>query len=191
VGSTAAGALLKVDNDGAGTALDLRVGTPTDDPATKTVAPMKVDSQQVVTNLNSDKVDGRDSTDFVRGPGQAAGHALDLPEGSGGTALFDFTELEGLGSTVAYNCPNPTTSQGTLTVLNDNDSSMNLFSDNGLADPVHTTIASGARHNQATNPSGEHITVQVWQGSRLATIEVFSVHSANECHVQAQALVTP
>ena len=64
VGSTA-GAMFKVDNNGTGTAVDLRVGSPTDDPATKTVAPMKVDSQQVVTHLNADELDGKDSAAFL------------------------------------------------------------------------------------------------------------------------------
>jgi hypothetical protein len=62
---TTAGAMLKVDNNGSGTALDLRVGDPTADPAAKTVAPMKVDSGAVVNNLNADKIDGKDSTAFV------------------------------------------------------------------------------------------------------------------------------
>ncbi len=62
VGSTAS-SMLMVDNNGSGTALYLKVGQGTD-PATKTVAPMKVDSQQVVTNLNADQLDGRDSNDF-------------------------------------------------------------------------------------------------------------------------------
>ncbi|HET7271342.1 MAG TPA: Ig-like domain-containing protein [Rubrobacter sp.] len=40
--------------------MDLRLG----DPATKTVAPMRVDSQEVVTNLNADKLDGKSETGF-------------------------------------------------------------------------------------------------------------------------------
>jgi hypothetical protein len=59
VGSTA-NSMLKVDNNGAGTALDLRVGPSTTAPDQKTVAPMKVDSQAKVTNLNADEVDGVD-----------------------------------------------------------------------------------------------------------------------------------
>jgi hypothetical protein len=62
VGSTA-GSMLLVDNNGAGTALDLRVGQGTD-PSAKTVAPMKVDSQAKVTNLNADKLDNKDSTEI-------------------------------------------------------------------------------------------------------------------------------
>jgi hypothetical protein len=88
VGRTA-GFMLKIDNNGTGPALDLQVGPSTTPPANKTVAPMKVDSQAQVVNLNSDELDGKDSTDFARAykrtvivspvPGEPA---------AGGTALL-------------------------------------------------------------------------------------------------------
>jgi hypothetical protein len=56
VGS-ASGALLKVDNQGSGPALDLQV-EPDE-------APMKVDSGTKVANLNSDKLDGQSADDFI------------------------------------------------------------------------------------------------------------------------------
>jgi hypothetical protein len=56
VGS-ASGALLKVDNEGSGPALDLQV-EPDE-------APMKVDSGTKVADLNSDEVDGQSADDFV------------------------------------------------------------------------------------------------------------------------------
>jgi hypothetical protein len=70
--SNLSGAVLKVDNDGPGTALELRVGDPTAAPATKTVAPMKVDSQGRVTNLNSDELDGKSAAEFLPAGGKAA-----------------------------------------------------------------------------------------------------------------------
>jgi hypothetical protein len=57
--STLAGPVLRVDNDGSGPALDLRVGDPRTDPFDKTVAPMKVDSQAKVDDLNADRLDGK------------------------------------------------------------------------------------------------------------------------------------
>jgi hypothetical protein len=60
---TLSGAVLKIDNDGAGTALDLKVGS--GPAAGKTTPPMKVDSQAVVTNLNSDELDGKDQSAFA------------------------------------------------------------------------------------------------------------------------------
>jgi hypothetical protein len=54
VGSTPS--MLKVDNNGYGTALDLRVGPSTTPADQKTIAPMKVDSQAMVANLTATKV---------------------------------------------------------------------------------------------------------------------------------------
>ncbi len=61
--STLAGPVLRVDNDGSGPALDLRVGDPrTTDPFKKTVAPMKVDSPARVDLLNADRLDGKSAS---------------------------------------------------------------------------------------------------------------------------------
>jgi hypothetical protein len=62
--STLAGPVLRVDNDGSGTALDLRVGDPDTAPAKKGVAPMRVDSQGKVPNLNSDELDGKSADEI-------------------------------------------------------------------------------------------------------------------------------
>jgi hypothetical protein len=60
-----AGSMLVVDNNGSGSALDLQVGPSTTAPADKSVAPMKVDSQARVDNLNADELDGKDSSQFM------------------------------------------------------------------------------------------------------------------------------
>lgn len=59
------GAVLRLDNNGTGSALDLRVGNPTTDPASKSAAPIKVDSGAKVTNLNADRLDGQSAEDFL------------------------------------------------------------------------------------------------------------------------------
>ncbi len=59
------GSMLVVDNNGSGSALDLQVGPLTTAPADKSVAPMKVDSQARVENLNADEIDGKDSSQFM------------------------------------------------------------------------------------------------------------------------------
>jgi len=66
IGKVATGSALVVKNPSGGSALDLSVGDPTADPSTKSVAPMKVDSQAMVANLNSDQLDGLDSTALQR-----------------------------------------------------------------------------------------------------------------------------
>ena len=54
VGSTSS--MLKVDNNGSGTALDLRVGPSTTPADQKAAAPMKVDSRAMVATLTAAKV---------------------------------------------------------------------------------------------------------------------------------------
>jgi len=66
VGS-ASGALLKIDNEGDGPALDLRVESGE--------APMKVDSSTKVTSLNADELDGNDASTFLGADDQAASAA--------------------------------------------------------------------------------------------------------------------
>jgi len=85
VGSTASSMLL-VDNNGAGTALDLKVGPATTPAADKTVAPMKVDSQAKVANLNSDELDGKDFSAF---------NATKIYDGTGPLALEGTTSTGG------------------------------------------------------------------------------------------------
>ncbi len=96
VGSTA-GPMLKVDNNGTGAALDLQVGPSTTPPEQKAAAPMTVDSQARVANLNADKIDGKDSSAFAPASGFGAAEVIDtsgayVPEGTytskGGTLVI-------------------------------------------------------------------------------------------------------
>jgi hypothetical protein len=84
VGSTASTMLL-VDNNGAGTALDLRVGASNTSPADKAVAPMQVDSQAKVVNLNADKLDGMDATQLGSTPQVEPWHEV----GTAGEPAFE------------------------------------------------------------------------------------------------------
>jgi hypothetical protein len=156
--------------------------------------PMAVNSPTKVTDLNADQIDGLNSTDFVQGSGVAISAARTVTKGNF-FYLYDAFQKDRLGLNVAYRCPDPLSNQGLLRFTNYTSGTVNVFSDNGSADPVYTTVAPGGSgatsdYDQATNPSGERITIQV-QGSRVGTVEVFSVHRANDCHAQAQALVTP
>jgi hypothetical protein len=66
-----AGSMLVIDNNGTGTALDLRVGPSTATPTDNNVTPMRVNSQTKVTNLNADEVDGLDSSTLLEPRGYA------------------------------------------------------------------------------------------------------------------------
>jgi hypothetical protein len=186
---TTAGAMLRVDNDGSGTALDLRVGQGTD-PSAKTVAPMKVDSQAKVTNLNADQLDGIDSSGFVQGNGGAMHGTVALSPGFGGVVLLHDTQSPHID--VFYSCPGTLSNNGGVWVTNHGGETLDVFSDNGSLDPTYTQISQGQIHAQPTLASGEHITFQVQGVGGIGTIEVFSVHrnSDNKCHVQVQGLFT-
>jgi hypothetical protein len=67
--SDAAKSALIVTNKSGGSALDLRVGNATT-PA-NTVAPMRVNSQKVVTHLNADKLDGQNASELQEPRGYA------------------------------------------------------------------------------------------------------------------------
>jgi hypothetical protein len=66
---------------------------------------------------------------------------------------------------------------------------VNVFSDNGGTSPAYQQLAAnGGRWDQGAAAVGEHISFQI-QGSKIVNIEVYSVHRATDCHIQAQALV--
>jgi hypothetical protein len=205
-------ATLVLRNTGGTSPLNLRVVDPnTTDPAQKSVAPMNVDSQAKVTNLNSDELDGKDesaflgktekstdsdkldgldSTGFIQGGGKATKGALAVSPGTFPT-FFETPEIR-----LAYSCPpgaDVTTSNGILRIRNlSTTETVNLFSDNGGTNPNHYgSLAPNQTFDQSAAASGEFITLGV-QGSYVATVEVFSVHRAsdNKCHVQAQGLFT-
>jgi hypothetical protein len=95
--SDAVKSALIVDNKSGGSALDLRVNS-------NNVAPMKVNSNKVVTNLNADKVDGKSSTDFYATGSKVADstHAdqADLAREAGiANAAGDSDTLDGKDST--------------------------------------------------------------------------------------------
>jgi hypothetical protein len=66
---------------------------------------------------------------------------------------------------------------------------ISVFSDNGEANPQYRSLAPNASFDIATHPDGEQITYQV-QSAGIATIYVYTVNRANDCHFQAQAVVT-
>jgi hypothetical protein len=191
VGKVAAGSALSVKNPSGGSALDLQVGDPAADPATKNTAPMKVNSQARVTNLNSDELDGNsssaflgagqkaadsdkldgidstnfvqeNSTSFVHGNGTAYQGAVDVVPGSTSNLILD-TQDPQIG--LQYACPSDVTTNGTVYVLNrtfvQSSQTVRLFSDNGSTDPSYQSLDSGQVHSEAAAANGEHLTFRV------------------------------
>ena len=222
VGKVAAGQALVVKNPSGGSALGLSVGDPLADPASKAVAPMKVDSQAKVENFNADQLDGKSSEDFaasthphsgadittgtvaepridtlvardsevvnryMQGSGHARHGALSL---AAGITRF-FFDMPYPGLVVMYTCPTDLASNGQLSIRNNGSETVNLFSDNGSTNPNHFgQLAPNQTFHQGAAAGGEFITLQV-QGSSVTTIDVFSAHRSNDCHVQAQGIAT-
>lgn len=169
-------------------------------------APLYVNSNRRVPSLNSDLLDGLDSTDFlpatasagfVKGPGAVYQNAVDLPVGSGWSNLILDTSNPKIG--LQYYCPSDLASNGTVAVLNrtylETSETVNLFADTGSADPGYTSLASGNAHTEVAAPNGDHLTFQVQaSGPKVLTFEVYSVHRPGRvsahCHVQVQAILT-
>jgi len=203
-----AGPILRIDNNSAGlgaTALDLQVepGKP----------PMTVNSSVKVDNLNTDQLDGKDqsaflgagakaadselldgkdSTEFVQGSGEADHGESAMSPGSG---LTNFFKTQDPDLSISYSCPSSLTQNGTLRIQNNGSAEVNLFSDNGSGNPSYRQLAPGASFDEGANAGGELITFGVhnFNGAhRVTTIEVFTVHRSNlnNCHVQAQSLIT-
>lgn len=123
-----------------------------------------------------------------------------------------FWQMSNLPLWLSYDCPSNLNSNGFMGIKNTGTEVLNVFSDNGSGNPTYNQLepvgsqahptgefwsqgAAGPVDPQAPNaphPLGEHISFQVHSTSFVANIEVYSVHrtSENNCHVQAQALVT-
>ena len=152
--------------------------------------PFTTNSTTKVTNLNADKLDGIDSTGFINGVGTAT--AVAIPINPGAQSAFTF----GPGWTVAYTCPANTANPGGLAIINGavvNGSSVgtNLFFEPTVSTPVYDQMPpnSGTANLPAT-PSGQVWEFRMQTNGYIATLEVATVNRANDCHFQAQALVT-
>jgi large subunit ribosomal protein L7/L12 len=68
---------------------------------------------------------------------------------------------------------------------------MNFFAESGEDNPTYHALAPGEAADLPTLKAGDsfHVHAQA-AGFGVVTIEVATVHRANDCHVQAQALLT-
>jgi hypothetical protein len=177
---TTAGAMLRVDNDGSGTALDLRVGQGTD-PSAKTVAPMKVDSQAKVTNLNADKLDGLDSTGFIQGKGNIYHGRRSLARFNG----FDEVEVPGFGL-VRGRCLTDTGGQLVWVNGSGQTQEASWFNKDGVA---YSSIASGNLVVLTPATTQDYVVVlQVGSQGRTATITATQHVTSTDCNFSAQAV---
>jgi hypothetical protein len=162
-----------------------------------TAAPFSVTSQVKVGNLNADKLDGLDSTGFVKaGPcapvasctGRNAGGAIGVVPGSTGTIAL----VPGL-FTIQYDCPANLNNQGVITYVNTSAATENVYADSGGDNPNYQQLAAGGTSPLPATAAGDSF---VWQIQHptigLATIHAASVNHVgdNFCGFQVQAVVT-
>ncbi len=159
--------------------------------------PFAVGSAKKVVSLNADKLDGLDSTGFIKaGPcaptssckGSNAGGAIGvLPGGTGTLAL-----VPGMFS-ITYNCPSVLSLPGTINFVNTSSATENVFTDDGSASPTYQQLAASATSSKSATAAGD---VFVWQIQHptdgLATIHAATVNriSGGDCHFQVQAVIT-
>ena len=184
-GSTTS-SLFRVTNDGSGPALALNVKNPG-------TAPMVLDSESTgrVVHLNADMLDGKDSSQFLAGKGAVTRYAIALGPGGISPVIWGPTD-EAPEWSIGYVCPNnPQATNGTYRILANFPGPLNLFIDQGLSDPEYVVLPNNVEITRPTNKSGEwvHMSMQSPAGW-IADIDMFSVHRANDCHIQSVAVTT-
>src|SRR3954451_800161 len=137
---------------------------------------------------DADKLDGKDSSAFIQGPGQAGEQAVAIPAGQNlwlGNPLLGFLRL-------IYACPANLASNGTFAFNNDSGSVANVFVDSGGANPSYYQMNPGDQVQFPASTTGDSWHIQARGARGIITIEAASVHrsGSNDCHVQAQALLT-
>ena len=146
-------------------------------------------SNIIAKATDADKLDGISSEGFVRGNGRVEGTVRAAsPGGTTQLVLGSSPEFD-----VYYACPpSPISNVGKIVVVNSGSETINLFVDNGSTAPEYRQLTPDTEFERDTVAEGDHITIQVQEGTGMATIDVFSVHrtSDNTCHVQAQTVFT-
>ena len=169
---------------------------------------------------DSQRLDGLDSTDFLRSNAKAAD--AETVDGVDAAVLARTNAVRAFTRTVPsdsysgfylvntefgqppgvrpdpfgelwYDCPQNLASNGTLRYRNWAGGTASLFSDNGLGDPnAYQVLGNSGTFDQSASSgaAGEHITLQVAASGRVVTWDVFSVHRPATSDCYVQAVVS-
>jgi large subunit ribosomal protein L7/L12 len=143
---------------------------------------------------DADKLDGIDSTEFLGGNGQAVANAISLPV-SNATPSVPTTRVLGVGPsgnqlTLDAGC-NSVLGTDFIRFNNRTPAAMDFFFESGGENPSYHTLAPGGDVVFETLKAGDSFHIQAQApGFGVVTIEVATVHRANDCHAQAQAVLT-
>jgi large subunit ribosomal protein L7/L12 len=141
---------------------------------------------------DADKLDGIDSTELVGGSGQAVANAISLPVSD---TIDPTTGVLGVGAsgnqlTLDAGCNSV---QGTdfIRFTNRTPATMSFFAESGGDNPSFHALAPGGDVVLPTLKAGDSFHIQAQAaGFGVVTIEAATVHRADDCYVQAQALLT-
>jgi hypothetical protein len=144
--------------------------------------------------LNADKLEELQPVADLTGSATAFQGKANIAPGSRATFLI----LSQPRLRLTYVCPDDVSGMGEVILKNTGTGALNVISERegSPANTQYDLLAPGETKNRPPEATGDHVTFQA-QGQAVATIDVFSAHrttaggfSTNDCHVQAQALVT-
>jgi hypothetical protein len=164
-------------NGGGGPALTLLVNSG--------VPALTATSDARIPNLNADLLDGMDSTEFIRGAGQAVGETTTIASGTGaylGPPLAGFLRF-------SYSCPSTLSSNGLLFVYNESGATANVFLDSGGANPIYHSMANGGATFLMAAAAGDSFVIQAQGPLGVITVLLATVNRTTDCYAQAQAVL--
>jgi hypothetical protein len=133
---------------------------------------------------DSDKLDGLDSSAF----GRTLGQSVTVPpsiNASLGDPLGGFLGL-------FYSCSSdPPNGNGSLILWNQSGSVANVFVDSGGTNPQHTAMTAGQQLTYAASATGDSFHIDAQGAPGVMTIDVATVHRADDCHAQALTVLDP
>jgi hypothetical protein len=140
---------------------------------------------------DAERLDGLDSTQFIQGSGQAIGAAIAVPVNT--FQSHRLVEFGTLASNdyfgVYFRCTS--TSTDAIFIQNFGTSAVNLFFESGGANPDYHQIAGNRGSVEfPASKTGDSFHLQIHGPFGLATLEIATVHRANDCHAQAQGVLT-
>jgi hypothetical protein len=155
------------------------------------------DSQFLATTAeaaNSNLLDGRDSSDFVLGPGSLVQHQDTIPAGGisskefGGPAPGD--PIQPHQFKLSYRCPSNLSDNGSVVFSTLGGYTVRVFIDNGSTNPSYQEVSLFHVDTPAA-AGGEFITLHLRSSNgEMATVFVSSVHLASDCYWHFSAFLT-
>ena len=160
--------------------------------------PLTVSSGVKVVNLNSDRLDGIDSTGFVQGKGKAYTQAVAIARHTDGT--YNYYTLSpvvapGFLNLVLF-CP-PTPQSGDsifIEYINLNSQDENVFLRNDYGSVTGNDLVMGGGNGQFATQSVDLTTLTVQSAvngvQTVLTAQIATLVRTSDCHLQIQALTT-